>query len=145
MQVLICPHRTLAGFISTSFPSFSLISAFNYGFPCRYFTSVPLPTKPDLLPRPARKGEPINSKVSDFNPEEGPTVLSPPRKSRRVMPQREGFEGNNAYRVDKVDGHVNQIRQSSGENTSHKEQVPMSIDFSVFQSSRPPPRPTINR
>lgn len=110
----------------------------------RYFTSVPLPTKPDLLPRPARKGEPINSKVSDFNPEEGPTVLSPPRKSRRVMPQREGFEGNNAYRVDKVDGHVNQIRQSSGENTSHKEQVPMSIDFSVFQSSRPPPRPTIN-
>ncbi|KAF7834594.1 cyclin-dependent kinase D-3-like [Senna tora] len=49
----------------------------------RYFSSAPLPTEPYKLPRPAPKKE---SKASDFNPHEGPTVLSPPRKSRRVMP-----------------------------------------------------------
>ncbi|KAF8370044.1 hypothetical protein HHK36_031922 [Tetracentron sinense] len=108
----------------------------------RYFTSVPALTKPALLPRPPPKGDSLNSRPSDFNPQEGPLVLSPPRKSRRVMLQHEGFEGN-AYQVDKVDDHVNEVRQAAGESTSRSEQMPMSIDLSMF-GSRPPPRPTIN-
>uniref|UniRef100_A0A5B7BET3 Putative cyclin-dependent kinase D-3 n=1 Tax=Davidia involucrata TaxID=16924 RepID=A0A5B7BET3_DAVIN len=105
----------------------------------RYFSSGPPPTEPALLPRPPPKRESLNSRISDFNPQEGPTVLSPPRKSRRVMPHREGFEGNE-YQVDKIDDHANEIRQAAGERSAH---MPMSIDFSVF-GSRPPPRPTIN-
>lgn len=69
-------------------------------------------------------------------------MLSPPRKARRVMPDREGFDGN-AYQVDKIDEH-GEIRQAAGNYTGRNEQVPMSIDFSVF-GSRPMSRPTINR
>ncbi|KAG4999323.1 hypothetical protein JHK87_020395 [Glycine soja] len=65
----------------------------------RYFSSAPLPSDPDKLPRPAPKRE---SRTSDFNLQEGPTVLSPPRKSRRVMPGRDGFEGS-SLQADKVD------------------------------------------
>ncbi|XP_010036922.2 cyclin-dependent kinase D-3 [Eucalyptus grandis] len=108
----------------------------------RYFSSAPLPTVPDKLPRPAPKRESLNSKTSDFNPPEGPTVLSPPRKSRRVMPEREGFDGN-AYQNDKFDDHVSEVRTGPGEHTSRNEQVPMSLDFSIF-GARPPNRPTIN-
>ncbi|KAM3694292.1 hypothetical protein ACB098_07G045100 [Castanea mollissima] len=103
----------------------------------RYFSSAPPPTNPDKLPRPAPKRE---SRASDSH--DGPTVLSPPRKSRRVMPERDGFEGN-AYQVDKVDDHVGEMRQAAGENTSRNEPVPMSIDFSIF-GAKPPNRPTIN-
>lgn len=106
----------------------------------RYFTSAPLPTAPDKLPRPAPKRE--SSKNSEFNPNEGPTVLSPPRKSRRVMPQPKGFEGN-AFQVDKHDVRGVEIRQAAGENTSRNEPVPMSVDFSIF-ATKPPNRPTIN-
>lgn len=109
----------------------------------RYFTSAPLPTDPDKLPRPAPKKESSNTKVSDFNPNEGPTVLSPPRKSRRVMPERVSFEGN-APQSDKVDDHVEYMRQAAGESTSRNEPVPMSVDFSIF-GAKPPNRPTINR
>lgn len=109
----------------------------------RYFTSAPLPTYPDKLPRPAPKRESVNSKVSDFNPNDGPTVLSPPRKSRRVMPDREGFEGN-AYQGDRIDDRVGETRQAAGENTSRNEPVPMSVDFSIF-GAKPPNRPTITR
>lgn len=70
-------------------------------------------------------------------------MLSPPRKSRRVMPEREGFEGN-AYQNDKFDDHVSEDRLGPGEHTSRNEQVPMSLDFSIF-GARPPNRPTINR
>lgn len=118
-------------------------SASNHCGPVRYFTSAPLPTDPDKLPRPAPKRESINSKASDFNPKEAPTVLSPPRKSRRVMPERASFEGN-ASQVDKVDDHVGDIRQAAGESTSRNEPVPMSVDFSIF-GAKPPNRPTINR
>ncbi|OMO50864.1 hypothetical protein CCACVL1_30188, partial [Corchorus capsularis] len=55
----------------------------------RYFSSAPLPTDPAKLPRPTPK-----SRASDSNPQEGPTVLSPPRKSKRVMPDRERFGGD---------------------------------------------------
>jgi cyclin-dependent kinase 7 len=105
----------------------------------RYFSSAPPPTNPDKLPRPAPKRE---SRASDFNSHDGPTVLSPPRKSRRVMPERDSFEGN-AYQVDKIDDHVGEMRQAAGENTSRNEPVPMSIDFSIF-GAKPPNRPTIN-
>lgn len=87
----------------------------------RYFTSAPLPTSPDKLPRPAPKKESTNS-------EDGPIVFSPPKKTRRVMPERDGIEG---------------IRQAAGESNSRNEHVPMSIDFSIF-AMKPPTRPTIN-
>lgn len=104
----------------------------------RYFSSGPPPTEPALLPRPPPKREPANPKVSDLNPHDGPVVLSPPRKSRRVMPHREGFEAN--VHPEKMDDHGNEIRQAAGERS---EQVPMSLDFSVF-GMKPPTRPTIN-
>lgn len=106
----------------------------------RYFSSGPPPTEPALLPRPPPKRDSLNSKVSDFNQREGPIVLSPPRKSRRVMPHREGIDGH-TYQVDKVDDHVDEIKPAAGERSEH---VPMSLDFSVF-GARPPSRPTINR
>ena len=111
-------------------------------FSFRYFTSGPPPTEPAKLPRPHPKRENLNARVSDLNQQEGPAVLSPPRKSRRVMPQRDGFE-ENAHQVEKSDERVNDIRQATGERMGW-EHAPMSIDFSVF-GSRPPPRPTINR
>lgn len=104
----------------------------------RYFSSGPPPTEPAQLPRPPPKREPANPRVSDFNPNDGPVVLSPPRKSRRVMPHREGFEAN--VRPEKMDDHGNEFRQAAGERS---EQVPMSLDFSVF-GMNPPTRPTIN-
>ncbi|XP_019176934.1 PREDICTED: cyclin-dependent kinase D-1-like [Ipomoea nil] len=105
----------------------------------RYFSSLPPPTEPALLPRPPPKRESGNPKVSDFNPQDGPVVLSPRRKSRRVMPTREGFEGNASQAV-RTDVHGNEFRQAAGERS---EQAPMSLDFSVFGAG-PPSRPTIN-
>ncbi|KAL1566444.1 Cyclin-dependent kinase D-1 [Salvia divinorum] len=105
----------------------------------RYFSSIPPPTEPALLPRPPPKKEPANAKASEFNPLDGPTVLSPPRKQRRVMPQREGFDVN-AHNMIKMDDHGNETRQAAGERSEH---APMSLDFSVF-GMRPPNRPTIN-
>ncbi|CAK9145355.1 unnamed protein product [Ilex paraguariensis] len=104
----------------------------------RYFSSVPPPTEPALLPRPPPKRESLNSNVSDFNPQEGPTVLSPLRKSRRVMPHRESLEGS-AHQVNKIDDHGNEIGQSAGGRSEH---APMSLDFSVF-GMKPTTRPTI--
>ncbi|KAF1883197.1 hypothetical protein Lal_00003381 [Lupinus albus] len=106
----------------------------------RYFTSAPLPTDPDKLPRPAPKREP---KASDFDSHEGPTVLSPPRKSRRVIPGRDGFEGNSLQR-DKVDDNVGNSRQTAGDTAGKNDPAPMSLDFSVF-GLKAPNRPTINR
>ncbi|EOY21176.1 hypothetical protein QUC31_007223 [Theobroma cacao] len=102
----------------------------------RYFSSAPPPTDPPKLPRPNPK-----SRVSDYNPQEGPTVLSPPRKSRRVMPDRDRFEGN-SDQAEKVDDRVGE-RQAVGDIAGKNEQVPMSIDFSIF-GSKPLSRPTIN-
>ncbi|KAJ6672660.1 CELL DIVISION PROTEIN KINASE [Salix viminalis] len=107
----------------------------------RYFTSVPLPTDPAKLPRPAPKRESHNPRTSDLH--EGPTVLSPKRKARRVMPDREVFDGN-AFQVDKIDQQGGEIRWAAGDNTSKNEQVPMSVDFSIF-GAKPMSRPTINR
>ncbi|KAA3455749.1 cyclin-dependent kinase D-3-like [Gossypium australe] len=103
----------------------------------RYFSSAPPPTDPAKLPRPAPK-----TQASDFNPQEGPTVLSPPWKSRRVMPGRERFEGNSNQK-EKIDERVGEVRQAVGEIAGKVEQVPMSVDFSIF-GSKPMSRPTIN-
>ncbi|KAL5714532.1 [pyruvate dehydrogenase (acetyl-transferring)] kinase [Ranunculus cassubicifolius] len=108
----------------------------------RYFTSVPAPTRPALLPRPPKKGDSFSSRPPDLNVEEGPVVLSPPRKSRRVMVQREKFE-ENAYLSEKADDRFNDGRPATGEHTGKSETMPMSVDFSIFRS-RPPPRPTLN-
>ncbi|KAI9101545.1 hypothetical protein K1719_023789 [Acacia pycnantha] len=105
----------------------------------RYFSSVPLPTDPDKLPRPAPKKD---LKASDINPHEGPTVLSPPRKSRRVMPGRDGFEGN-ALQGGKVDDNVGDYMQKAGDNTGKNDPAATSVDFSIF-GLNPPNRPTIN-
>ncbi|KAF5762744.1 putative protein-serine/threonine kinase CMGC-CDK-CDK7 family [Helianthus annuus] len=96
----------------------------------RYFSSGPPPTEPALLPRPPPKKESIESKPSDF----GPTVLSPTRKSRRVMPHPEGYDGNLLQQA-KFDDH--------GIGNERSGPAPMSLDFSVFDA-RPPARPTIN-
>ncbi|KAK4479308.1 hypothetical protein RD792_014819, partial [Penstemon davidsonii] len=103
----------------------------------RYFSSIPLATEPALLPRPPPKRESVNSKVTDFNHGDGPTVLSPPRKQRRVMPHREGFDLN----AQQMDEHGNENRQTAAGEKSG--QAPMSLDFSVF-GMRPPTRPTMN-
>ncbi|CAM8918685.1 unnamed protein product [Rhodiola kirilowii] len=105
----------------------------------RYFTSAPLPTEPSKLPRPAPKKESI-SQASDYNPHEGPTVLSPPRKTRRVMPNQERTDGN-AYTVEKTSDHGNDARVATGGFTNDR--MPMSVDFSIF-GTRAPSRPTIN-
>ncbi|GAB4845276.1 Cyclin-dependent kinase D-1 [Ancistrocladus abbreviatus] len=109
----------------------------------RYFTSQPAPTNPASLPRPPRKGESNNSKIPDFNPQDGPTVLSPPRKQRRVMPNRTDGNEENVNHPDKFDDYANNSRLTADESSSRSQSIPMSIDFSVF-GSRPPPRPTIN-
>ncbi|XP_010540010.1 PREDICTED: cyclin-dependent kinase D-3-like [Tarenaya hassleriana] len=94
----------------------------------RYFTSAPAPTDPAKLPRPVRKQE--SSKVSDQK-HEVITVLSPPRKLRRVMPDRAKSQ------ADKTDQHLDSLKQAC-----HDEQAPMSLDFSIL-AERPPNRPTI--
>lgn len=104
----------------------------------RYFTSLPAPTSPASLPRP-RKGESVNSKVPEFNPQDGPTVLSPPRKLRRVMPDRSDGIEENIRHVNRFD----ESKPTAEKSSSRSDSIPMSIDFSVF-GSRPPPRPTIN-
>lgn len=103
----------------------------------RYFSSAPPPTDPAKLPRPTPK-----SRASDFEPQDGPTVLSPPRKSRRVMPDRETFQGD-SNQAEKIDERVGEVRQAVGDFAGKSEQVPMSIDFSIF-GSKPLSRPTIN-
>ncbi|GMH17068.1 hypothetical protein Nepgr_018909 [Nepenthes gracilis] len=109
----------------------------------RYFTSPPAPTNPASLPRPSRKGETLNSKVPDFNSQDGPTVLSPPRKLRRVMPNQSDENQENVHRSRKFVDHENESRLTADESSSRSHTIPMSIDFSIF-GSRPPPRPTIN-
>ncbi|EOA38894.1 hypothetical protein CARUB_v10011276mg [Capsella rubella] len=85
----------------------------------RYFTSAPAPTDPAKLPKPVRKQD----GTSSDGKHEAITVLSPPRKFRRVMPER--------GRVDSLKSHVDKDQQA-----------PMSLDFTIL-AERPPNRPTI--
>ncbi|CAA7388709.1 unnamed protein product [Spirodela intermedia] len=98
----------------------------------RYFTSVPAPTKPALLPRPAPKGESLSRRLPDLNVQKGPVVLSPPRKSRRVMLPKEA-EGNPLEAEDRGGG--------GGGPSGH---MPMSIDLAAAFGSKPIPRPKLN-
>ncbi|XP_068659305.1 cyclin-dependent kinase D-1-like [Aristolochia californica] len=102
----------------------------------RYFSSVPPPTKPALLPRPPKKGESLSTKPMDFNPQ-GPVVLSPPNKLRRVMVNRDGLDAQ-------VDEQVGGGLRQKGEDTSQSKNMPMSIDVAAAFGSKPPPRPTLN-
>ncbi|KAM0950991.1 putative protein-serine/threonine kinase CMGC-CDK-CDK7 family [Dioscorea sansibarensis] len=104
----------------------------------RYFSTVPAPTKPTLLPRPIRKGESANQKATDVMPQEGPVVLSPPRKSRRIM----GFEGN-THHLGKVGEQVWDGKHM-GEPSNQSGEMPMSVDLGAIFGSRPAPRPTLN-
>ncbi|XP_021888334.1 cyclin-dependent kinase D-2 isoform X1 [Carica papaya] len=65
----------------------------------RYFSSAPPPTDPTKLRIPASKGDLLESKVSDLNQQESPTVLSPPGKLRRVMGP-EAFDINRNQSID---------------------------------------------
>ncbi|CAA0838650.1 Cyclin-dependent kinase D-3 [Striga hermonthica] len=105
----------------------------------RYFTSTPLPTEPAMLPRPPPKKDAINPKVPDLNPPEGPTVLSPPRKQRRIMPIREAFDVN-ARQMANTEDLGNGIRQTAEERGG---QAPMSLEFSALGEGYPN-RPTIS-
>ncbi|KAL2897141.1 Cyclin-dependent kinase D-1, partial [Bienertia sinuspersici] len=107
----------------------------------RYFTSPPAATNPASLPRPSCKGE-NNSKAPESSTNEAPTVLSPPRKLRRVVPNRSDGGEENVHDAEKLDDHVSDNRLTT-EPSSSRNTVRMSIDLSTF-GSRPPPRPTIN-
>lgn len=110
----------------------------------RYFTSVPLPTYPASLPRPPRKGDSLDSKFPVSNPHDGPIVFSPPKKQRRIMPNRGDGNEESSHHAEKFDPHVNENRLLASQNSSRNDSMPMSVDFSAFGSTRPPPRPTIN-
>ncbi|CAN1312276.1 Cyclin-dependent kinase D-1 [Linum perenne] len=107
----------------------------------RYFSSAPLSTEPIKLPRPAPKGQSLNNRVADLSSQDGPTVLSPPRKTRRVMAERESFDVN-AHHLDKIDEH-GEVRHTTGGTSGRNDPLPMSVDLSVF-GTRPMSRPTIN-
>ncbi|CAI0554671.1 unnamed protein product [Linum tenue] len=109
----------------------------------RYFSSAPLPTEPAKLPRPAPKGQPLNARVSDLNSQAAPTVLSPPRKTRRVMAERESFDVNVHQQLDKIDENAQMRQHTAGDNSGRTDHMPMSVDLSVF-GTRPMSRPTIN-
>lgn len=112
---------------------------------CRYFSSIPAPTKPALLPRPSPKGGSLNQKPP-FDLNEGPAVLSPPRKTRRViLPQREGgLEGilNGADMT--TDERIRKLR-NTGDNAGQSGKMPMSVDNAALIGSGTALRPTLNR
>jgi cyclin-dependent kinase 7 len=107
----------------------------------RYFSSVPAPTKPSQLPRPAPKGDSGNNKIPDLNLQDGPVVLSPPRKLCRVT-AHEGMEGN-MQRPDKGD-HPSGKRHTD-DMSSQSSRIPMSVDVGAVFGTRSAPRPTLNR
>ncbi|WOK95989.1 cyclin-dependent kinase D-1 isoform X1 [Canna indica] len=106
----------------------------------RYFSSVPAPTKPSLLPRPPPKGESQNNKPPDLNSQDGPVVFSPQRKMRRITIPHDGLE---AIQIDKADEQTKEVKHSEGA-ASHSGGMPMSIDLAVVFGTKPPPRPTLN-
>ncbi|XP_072983375.1 cyclin-dependent kinase D-1-like isoform X1 [Typha latifolia] len=108
----------------------------------RYFSSVPAPTKPSLLPRPPPKGDSLNNKPLDLNSQDGPLVLSPPRKLRRVTVQNGEFEGN-IQQLEKPEDHFREARQAD-EASSQSGKMPMSIDVGAIFGSQPFPRPKLN-
>ncbi|WOK95997.1 cyclin-dependent kinase D-1 isoform X2 [Canna indica] len=108
----------------------------------RYFSSVPAPTKPSLLPRPPPKGESQNNMPPDLNSQDGPVVFSPQRKMRRITIPHDGLE---AIQIDKADEQTKEVKHSEGAASyDHSGGMPMSIDLAVVFGTKPPPRPTLN-
>ncbi|KAK8957950.1 Cyclin-dependent kinase D-1 [Platanthera zijinensis] len=105
----------------------------------RYFSSVPAPTKPGLLPRPPPKAESLNEKPLDLNLQCGPVVLSPPRKVRRVMVNHVGFEAD-SQNVIKGGGNDKEHRVGESGLSSH---IPMSMDLEAMFGYTAP-RPKLN-
>uniref|UniRef100_A0A0E0L246 Cyclin-dependent kinase D-1 n=1 Tax=Oryza punctata TaxID=4537 RepID=A0A0E0L246_ORYPU len=107
----------------------------------RYFLSVPAPTKPSQLPRPPPKGDSGNNKIPDLNLQDGPVVLSPPRKLRRVT-AHEGMEVH-MHRADRTEEHPSGARHMD-DMSSQSSRIPMSVDVGAVFGTRPAPRPTLN-
>jgi cyclin-dependent kinase 7 len=98
----------------------------------RYFTSVPAPTKPLLLPRPPKKGD---TKQADSNlTHDGPVVLSPQRKVRRVMLNQEGLEGTAQHENDE---HQTRGTRLTGDRGAQSSRAPMSIDVGAIFGAKP--------
>ncbi|KAI0501556.1 hypothetical protein KFK09_016501 [Dendrobium nobile] len=108
----------------------------------RYFTSIPAPTKPALLPRPPPKGESLNEKPLDLNLDCGPVVLSPPRKLRRVTVNHVGFEGDTQNNI--VRGDVNDKAPRGVGESGLSGLMPMSIDLEAVFGYTSAPRPKLN-
>ncbi|KAH0458505.1 hypothetical protein IEQ34_013820 [Dendrobium chrysotoxum] len=108
----------------------------------RYFSSIPAPTKPALLPRPPPKGESLNEKPLDLNLECGPVVLSPPRKLRRVTVNHVGFEGDTHNNT--VRGDVNDKAPRGVGESGLSGHMPMSIDLEAVFGYTAAPRPKLN-
>lgn len=106
----------------------------------RYFSSVPAPTKPSLLPRPPPKAESLNEKPLDLNLQFGPVVLSPPRKVRRVMVNHVGFEAD-SQNVGRGDVSDKEHRVGESGLSSH---IPMSMDLEAMFGYTAAPRPKLN-
>ncbi|XP_078170708.1 cyclin-dependent kinase D-1-like [Carex rostrata] len=98
----------------------------------RYFTSVPAPTKPLSLPRPPKKGDII---PADSNPtHDGPVVLSPQRKVRRVMLNQEGSEGTAQHESGE---HQTRGTRLTGDPGAQSSRAPMSIDVGAIFGAKP--------
>lgn len=102
----------------------------------RYFNTEPAPTRPELLSRPPPRpeGPPKHSEVPSPN---GPIVLSPPNKSRRVML----FPGVSG---DVHSGKMEKGYMTTGETPNELLGMPMSIDTQREMGSYMLPRPKLN-
>lgn len=106
----------------------------------RYFTSVPAPTKPLSLPRPPKKGDII---PADSNPtHDGPVVLSPQRKVRRVMLNQEGSEGTAQHESGE---HQTRGTRLTGDPGAQSSRAPMSIDVGAIFGAKPFSRTPLKR
>ncbi|KAG0473865.1 hypothetical protein HPP92_015722 [Vanilla planifolia] len=110
----------------------------------RFFSSVPAPTKPALLPRPPPKGETLNERPLDLNLQEGPFVLSPPRKMRRVTVNHVGIGGDALNAGRGSNNNENDKEARGGGESGLTGLVPMSIDLEAMFGSTTNLRPKLN-
>eukprot|EP00249_Psilotum_nudum_P024623 c29240_g1_i1 orf=128-1369(+) len=114
----------------------------------RYFSAEPAPTRPELLPKPPPRPEGA-SRPPQVSSSEGPIVLSPPNKARRVMLFPSGIGGDvHSGRTER--DCIPHSKDSAGggimkETPSEQFGMPMSIDTQLAVGSNLPLRPTLNR
>ncbi|KAL2897140.1 Cyclin-dependent kinase D-1 [Bienertia sinuspersici] len=89
----------------------------------------PAATNPASLPRPSCKGE-NNSKAPESSTNEAPTVLSPPRKLRRVVPNRSDGGEENVHDAEKLDDHVSDNRLTT--ETKLKQEYCSNVNRSFY-------------